>query len=247
MNKSFIHNNLPNLITLLNLFAGCAGISLLIWGEVTSAAWCIAIAALFDFLDGFTARLLKAGSAIGKQLDSLADVVSFGVLPGLILFVLIRNAGDEANSASDALFSPALFAFAIPVFSAVRLARFNLDKRQQKYFLGVPTPANALLIASFPFILYRYDMSPGWLGNAMADFLGNYYILVSLSVILSILLVSGIRLFSLKFDGVQWSDNKQRYIFIILVAVFIVAGGVAAIPLVFPAYIILSLFFQASG
>ncbi|MEY3679312.1 MAG: hypothetical protein RI924_1453 [Bacteroidota bacterium] len=139
--------HIPNTLTCLNLFSGCVGLVFAFENQLIFAAYAIGISAMLDFFDGMTARLLKAYSEIGKELDSLADVVSFGVLPSLIIYQLFKT------STSVHAYLPYL-AFMIAVFSALRLAKFNVDTRQSEHFIGLPTPANALLIGSLPFIRF---------------------------------------------------------------------------------------------
>ncbi|MDP3441982.1 MAG: CDP-diacylglycerol--serine O-phosphatidyltransferase, partial [Ignavibacteria bacterium] len=145
-------NHIPNFITLLNLLSGCLSILFFSHGQIELASWMIFVAALFDFFDGFVARALKAYSAIGAQLDSLADVVSFGVAPSFLIYSLILNShGRQEFMIYDIDLLP-LTAFLIPLFAAFRLAKFNVDERQTTSFLGLPTPATGLLIASLPLI-----------------------------------------------------------------------------------------------
>ena len=139
-----IYKHIPNTITMLNLVSGCIGISIALTGRLYEASYFIGIAALFDFLDGFTARLLNVRSEIGKQLDSLADVVSFGLLPGMIIFMMMMNSANLPDSGFLNQNPLPFLAFLIPVFSALRLAKFNLDTRQSNSFLGLPTPATAI-------------------------------------------------------------------------------------------------------
>ncbi|HQS50964.1 MAG TPA: CDP-diacylglycerol--serine O-phosphatidyltransferase, partial [Daejeonella sp.] len=141
--------HIPNSVTCLNLFSGCLGIVFAFQGNLIWASYAIVIAAVFDFFDGMLARLLKAYSDIGKELDSLADMVSFGVLPSVIIYQLFALSPQIDFGADWLSFS----AFIIAVFSALRLAKFNIDTRQSENFIGLPTPANALLIASFPLII----------------------------------------------------------------------------------------------
>ncbi|UJP63311.1 CDP-diacylglycerol--serine O-phosphatidyltransferase [Mongoliitalea daihaiensis] len=216
--------HIPNSLTSLNLFSGMVGIYFAFQGDLTFAAYCIFLAAVFDFLDGFAARLLKVSSEIGKQLDSLADLVTFGVLPAFILFQLI-----EQNTSNTIL---PFIAFIIGVFSAVRLAKFNIDERQSDRFIGVPTPANALFISTLPFLMDKF-------GNSVA-FLENAYVLVCLALICSFLLVAELPLIALKFKTKQWKGNEFRFILIILGATLILSLGWAGIPLLIITYIVLS-------
>ena len=186
--------HIPNLITALNLFAGCVGVYFAFQGEYSIAFLCIMLCAVFDFLDGFTARLLKAYSEIGKQLDSLADMISFGFLPGALVFSVLSAGGLH--------FFTAFIGFLIPVFSAFRLAKFNVDERQSTSFLGLPTPANAIFWGGLIF--------------SFSDVLVQYPIILSIFVfIFCLLLVSELPMFSLKTKGFSWRENKTQYIFLL--------------------------------
>lgn len=214
------------MLTLCNLLSGCIGIVWVFGNDARGASFLILLAALFDFLDGFAARLLKAVSPIGKDLDSLADVVTFGVLPSFILFEMMRTGfqgGDEW---------PAYAAFLVALFSALRLARFNNDPRQTDRFIGLPTPANAMLIASFPHI----SAGNRW-GEAM---IGNPWSLVVFSVVISYLLVAEIPLLALKFRGFGWAGNQLRYLLIAASVLLLLLLGWAAVPLIMIIYLGLS-------
>jgi CDP-diacylglycerol--serine O-phosphatidyltransferase len=226
--------HIPNFITSLNLVCGCIGIGFLFKNNIPYAAWAIVFAALFDFLDGMFARLLHVKSEIGKELDSLADMVSFGVLPGFIMYAMLDQCVGDAEGWKA--FIP-FIAFLIPVFSALRLAKFNIDKRQLDKFIGLPTPANAIFIASIPFILYyQPDKIP-----AISTVLANPGFLIVLTFILSFLLVAPLPLFALKFKDVSWSKNSVKYIFIILSLLLLIFLSFTAIPIILPLYIFLSL------
>ena len=220
-----IFKHLPNFITLLNLLTGSAGIVLALQGNLVIAAFCVFIAAVFDFLDGFAARLLKANSSIGKELDSLADVISFGLLPGIIAYSLLSQNTEVALWPWLGLL--------IAAFSALRLAKFNVDTRQSDQFIGLPTPANAILFASFPLILE----SEAWL------FLQNPWVLSILIVVFSLLLVAEIPLMALKFKNFGWNENKLKYIFILISLVLLFVLAWMAIPII----IILYIFFSLAG
>jgi CDP-diacylglycerol--serine O-phosphatidyltransferase len=245
----------PNLFTLLNLFFGCLAIVQILqtgegvmnyngeewkvylperiwWGSVFLFA-----AAAVDFLDGFVARLFKASSDMGRELDSLADVVSFGVAPGMILYQLLRiayAAGPAGLDVSAAWLAPA---FLLPMAAAWRLARFNLDPGQAYGFRGMPTPAVGLLVASIPFILLYGDPAiQGWLLQP--------WVLYPLILLLSGLMVSDLPLMALKFRDAGFRSNLPKWV---LLAVGIAAAlllGWLAVPVVFLAYIALSLAFK---
>ncbi|MEW6468860.1 MAG: CDP-alcohol phosphatidyltransferase family protein [Bacteroidota bacterium] len=280
-----LKENIPNFITCLNLLCGCVGIVFAFEGNLVWSAYLVGIAAVLDFLDGFVARILKVHSAIGKQLDSLADMVTFGVLPGVMMFHFINLSNGVisfAGSISTAtlpglnatLFPDTVFvsfvAFLIPTFSAIRLAKFNLDLKQEDSFVGLPTPANTIFIASLVFIINPYypleidymlsNISPQFAlsdiyigGQAKSEIVSNptfgmtlFYLIfrpeffLLLTILLSYLLISPIRLFALKFKNFGWADNKVRYIFLALSAVLLILFQALGIPLIIVLYIVLS-------
>ncbi len=210
---------MPNILTLANLACGCAAISFAHYGRLEITFWLIVSAAVFDFLDGAMARLTGQYSEIGKQLDSLADVVSFGVAPSMILFTLYHYS-DSFWENPLCLWSGWLV-FSVALFSALRLAKFNVDESQNEEFTGLPTPAAALAIAALGWMWGGYSWSeivPGW---------G----ILALAAAISWLLVCPLRMFSLKFKSFGWRGNELRYTFLGLSLVLIAAlgiGGVAA-------------------
>ncbi|WP_411275658.1 CDP-diacylglycerol--serine O-phosphatidyltransferase [Daejeonella sp.] len=217
--------HIPNAVTCLNLFSGCLGIVFAFEGKLELASYSILVAAVFDFLDGMLARLLNAYSDIGKDLDSLADVVSFGVLPSVIIYQLFV----AASSTSEWLHYSA---FLIAIFSALRLAKFNNDLRQTENFIGLPTPANAMLIASLPFIAAS--------GNLVSGYLQNPIFLTVFSLGMGLLLISEIHLMSLKFSGINLTRNLYRYILVFSSLVLLLIFKFAAVPLIMVAYFIIS-------
>lgn len=232
--------HIPNFITTLNLFSGCTGIIVALTYRIDYAAYFILIAAAFDFLDGLAARLLHVKSAIGKELDSLADVVSFGALPGILIYQLMAASANKPEGGEYiSIFS--LVALIIPVLSAVRLAKFNLDTRQTTSFIGLPVPANALFLGSLPLIKMQagFSESLSWL-TLITD---NYYILACIAVGMSLLLVSEIPLISLKFSNLKFTDNKPQFILVAFAVVSFALLTFTAIPLIILAYILLSLIF----
>ncbi len=233
--------HIPNLITTLNLFSGCTGIILAFQYRIDYAAYFIAIAAFFDFLDGMAARILHVKSEIGKELDSLADVVSFGVLPGIIIYQLMANSPNTpAGGSYISIFS--LIAMIIPLLSAVRLAKFNLDTRQTTSFIGLPVPANALFLGSLPLIKMQAGFSESLSGlTAITD---NYYILAIIAIGMSLLLVTEIPLISLKFRNLKFIDNKPQYILLIFALIAFTLLTFTAIPLIILAYILISSLFK---
>lgn len=236
-----IKNHIPNFITLLNLLSGCIAIVFIFDDQLEIASYLIWLAAIFDFLDGFFARLLKAQSIIGKDLDSLADVISFGLVPGLILFILIEHSlGISATSGFITLLP--FVAFMIPLFSALRLAKFNNDERQADVFIGLPTPANALLIASFPLILIQQTTLVGINLLGIQSLFLNTIFFITLTILLSYLLVAKIQLLSLKFKTTSWKENKVRFIFIGISCVLLILFFYLAIPIIIILYILISFF-----
>jgi len=234
--------HLPNFITLLNLLTGTIGITLAYNGFIHIAAIMIGAAAIFDFLDGFVARLLHVKSEIGKQLDSLADVVSFGLLPGVIIFQMMNESLYIPQIKFFGILLPALLAFILPAFSALRLAKFNIDPRQTDSFIGLPTPASALFFGSFPLITRFSALNE--VNFTINSFLTNYYFLAAITIAISLLLISEIPLFSLKIKNLRWSGNQARYILLLLTAAMAVCFGFLAIPLSIILYIVLSLTFS---
>ena len=236
--------HIPNFITTLNLFSGCIGVIVALQYHVDYAAYFIALAALFDFMDGMAARILHVKSEIGKELDSLADVVSFGVLPGIIIYQLMANSPNTPAFGSFlSIFS--LIALIIPVLSAVRLAKFNLDTRQTTSFIGLPVPANALFLGSLPLIKMQagYSDSFSWL-TAITD---NYYILAVIAIGMSLLLVSEIPLISLKFRNLKFAENKPQFILVAFSVIAFALVTFTAIPLIILTYILLSLVFKPTS
>lgn len=239
-----IKKHIPNAITCGNLLCGCLAIVKAFEGNLVWAAYLVGIAAVLDFFDGFAARMLKVSSPIGKDLDSLADMVTFGVVPGVVMFQLIGTARmfkiafdasipDISSIAIEkTVYLPQYIAFLIPIFSAIRLAKFNNDTRQTDSFIGVPTPANAMVICSLPLILAYSDYT----------FIANVYFLSVLAVVMSFLLIAELPLFALKFKHFKWQGNEIRFVFLGLSLVMLVALQFVGIPLIIIMYILLSLF-----
>jgi len=221
----------PNLITCLNLFCGCIAIVCAFSLSLKLAAYLILAAAVFDFLDGLAARLLKAYSDVGKQLDSLADVVSFGVAPASIMYVFLLFADNSQFLILNYIPPPA--AYIIAVFSALRLAKFNIDTRQSDSFIGLPTPANAIFICSLVFISLE-DSRLSLLTN-------NVFFLLVVVAASSYLLISELPLFSLKFKTFDWKRNKVRYCFVAFSIATLLVLHWAGLALVILAYIVLSI------
>jgi CDP-diacylglycerol---serine O-phosphatidyltransferase len=235
-NKS-IFRHLPNTITCMNLLSGILAIMLVFEGKPVYASLLIGVAAVFDFSDGLCARLLKAYSPMGKELDSLADMVSFGVLPAVIVFHLMKQSLG-IHTISSALdwkaFGALLVPFSIAVFSGLRLAKFNIDERQTESFVGLPTPANAIFIGSLPLIL-AFHPDPFFHHLILSP-----YFLIGLSLFMSFMLVAEYPMFSLKFKSLSFKKNLLRYIFIFISVLLIVLLHYVAVPVIILVFIVLS-------
>jgi CDP-diacylglycerol--serine O-phosphatidyltransferase len=220
--------HIPNTLTLLNLIAGFAATIFALKGYNEYAAFSIMAGMLFDFSDGFAARLLKAYSPLGKDLDSLADMVTFGIAPGAIVFNLLSAAGPGTYVS---------FAIAalIPAASALRLARFNNDATQATSFRGLATPASAFTVISIVLASYYTDLA---LPDALA---GSAWFISLLSAFLAVMMLINMRMFSLKLSHLRWSGNEERYIFALSGLLLLILLGIAAAPLIMAAYIVISL------
>ena len=239
--KGFV-KHIPNTITCLNLFCGCSAALMAMEGYLVWASFLVILAAVFDFMDGLAARLLKAYSPMGKELDSLADMVSFGFVPGVIALAYLKEAILGSASAN---FVPAelsysqlailLSAFIIPIFSALRLAKFNVDTRQTTSFIGVNTPMNAMFWASFALIFHFGDYPKI---EALAN---NPTVLIIAIIVTSLLLVSEIPMFALKVKSLAWKENKIRYLFLISLLVFAILLKWLVVPLIIFVYLFFSI------
>jgi CDP-diacylglycerol--serine O-phosphatidyltransferase len=232
--------HIPNFITSLNLSAGFIAIIFASNGDIKTASWLILAAMIFDFLDGFSARILNAYSSLGKELDSLADVVSFGVAPGLILYHLINESlalsGPAMAVSGNILVTLILIMPAVmPVCAALRLAIFNLDDSQATTFKGLPTPANALAVISLV-IAGQATQS-----IFFKTFTASTAFLVIFTIVLSLLMVSRIPLLSLKIKNFRLKGNEGRYILAGLILISFAVLGMMAVPFIIPLYIIASL------
>lgn len=256
--------SVPNLLSLGNLLCGCIAILNVIDGNIGIAVYLVMLACVFDFLDGFAARGLKQGSSMGKELDSLADMVTFGVVPGMVMFQMIRFSAVPAELWGQDQWKVYLpyVGFVIPLFSALRLAKFNVDTRQSESFIGLPTLANALLICGLPLLfelnnteVYHYngytyllqDYAPNAmqvlsdLQYAVQHFWQSQITLIAVSVVMSVLLVSPIPMFSFKVKSLKWKGNEIRYIFIGMMLVLFALLKLAALPMVIVVYVVLSI------
>ena len=227
--------HIPNTLTLINLVIGCLSIVSAFEGNLLLAGYLILVAAVFDYLDGFSARLLKAFSPLGKELDSLSDLVSFGVAPSVILFHLLKDAlnipqGEGFTSGHALLAIP----FLIAAFSALRLAKFNIDTRQSTSFIGLPTPANALLIAGL--ILGLNSPYAAWFEVLIA----SPTALIVMVLVLSALLVSPVPMFSLKIKGLKLKETWQQYLLATLALVAMIMMGSASLAPIILIYLAIS-------
>ena len=232
-----IIKHIPNSITSSHLLCGCVGLIKAFEGDLKTASYLIFLALIFDFLDGFVARMLKVASPMGKELDSLADVVTFGVLPGVILLKLSTLSPIFFLNGDNFIFSSIewydYFCFIVTIFSALRLAKFNIDTRQSYGFIGLPTPACGILIASLPFIYTDISLSS-------ISFIYLKYFPFILSFIMSMLLVSEIPLIALKFKNYSLKDNLFKYIFLLISVFLIVFLKFIAIPIIILLYFVVS-------
>ncbi len=268
-----IKKHIPNALTCGNVLCGCLAIVRVNEGNLTWACYFVGIALILDFLDGFTARMLKVSSPIGKDLDSLADLITFGVVPAMIMFKLIdfsytlslqkclnshetfTLAGIAIDFRNDNLIK--YFAFVIAIFSAIRLAKFNNDTRQTDSFIGLATPANTIIICGFCMVLKQLELDLFDLDSVLENeqsyndtanitgiitmyLLSSPILLCLISLGLSLLLISELPLFALKFKNFGWRDNKVKYIFLVLCLILILSLQFVAIPLIIFLYIILS-------
>jgi len=201
-------------------------------GNLEMASLLIFSAAFFDFLDGFAARMLKVQSPMGVDMDSLADIVSFGTAPAMILFVWMEQALRNLSPEIESMFLVSIlpyFAFIVPAFSALRLANFNHDERQHTEFIGLPTPANALFLG---FLHFSSDE---------LSFVANFWVLLALTIIFSFLLIVNIPMFSLKFKNFKIKGNEIKYIFLLISLILLIIFKLGAFPIIILTYILLSL------
>jgi len=214
--------HIPNFLTCCNLVCGCFGIVFCLEGRDIPAAYFVWIAAVFDFFDGFAARMLKVSSPIGKELDSLADMVSFGLLPSIVMYKMLVG----VSSSSWLPF----VAFLIAVGAALRLAIFNVDETQTDSFKGLNTPSNTLFITSLPL-----------LSGSISAWVQTEWVLIAITLIFSWLMVSSIRFFAFKFKSFSWADNKIRFTFLAVSVLLLAFFQISAIPLIILLYIASSL------
>ncbi len=227
-------NHIPNLVTLLNLASGSLSVILALEGRMPAAAWLILAAACCDFIDGLTARLLKAGSEIGAQLDSLADVVSFGLAPSVILYVYLK----QALLAPDCLLPgyAAFFPLIVVLAAAYRLARFNSDPGQKQVFKGMPAPSAGIFVAALPLM-----QAFGAGRDFAAQLTGHPLFLLAVAAGLSVLMISRIPVMALKFNDFSWRNNRFPFILLLISVILIAALWFSAIPLIILLHVLASL------
>jgi CDP-diacylglycerol--serine O-phosphatidyltransferase len=226
--------HLPNFITLLNLLCGSLAVTLALLGHPATASYLIIAGYFFDVMDGLAARLLRVQTAIGKELDSLADIITFGLAPSAILFQLGLPEGGfdaliEGNLGKTIL---AFIPFLLTISAGFRLAKFNVDERQTDRFIGVPTPANGIMALALPLIL-RYQPD-----GFVAGWIESGYLVPVYSLVVSYLMISPLKLYSLKIKGMSWDTNKYAYLAILLAILFLTAFGFTGIFLGVPVYLI---------
>jgi CDP-diacylglycerol--serine O-phosphatidyltransferase len=234
--------HIPNILTLLNLLCGTIAVIFAVNNELEIAAYFVFLGIFFDFFDGFAARLLNVSGELGKQLDSLADVVTSGVVPGIVLFQLLTSEKSHLSiknlevswGNSDFEIWP-YFGLLFTLAAAYRLAKFNIDERQTSSFIGLPTPAATLVVLSLPLIL-NSDIN-----YSIHDFIMNKWVLIGLTILLSILMNAETPLFSLKFKNYSWKDNKIKFIYIVSIIVLLLFLKFLAIPIAILLYVLLSL------
>ena len=232
--------HIPNTITCLNLASGFIAIIFAFNGSLATASWLILAAMTFDFFDGFSARALKAYSDIGKELDSLADMVSFGVAPAIILYKQMElslglSAPYDLLSLPSSQLFPLLVIVLMPICAGLRLAKFNVDDTQKDSFKGLATPASALFIISIVLAnKYAHSQIATWL-------FGSTTSIIAITIILSLLMVCRIPMLSLKFHNLNFKENASRFIFLALSILAIVFFGIGGAPLIIPIYVITSI------
>lgn len=251
--------NLPNMLTGFNLLSGFLSVVCAAAGRLDLAVLFVLVGMVFDFFDGMTARLLKIQSELGKQLDSLADVVTFGVAPGFIMMIVMMM---DVEFYTEQPFSETIaydfmehvwlllsgeindfvpfVALCIPFFSMLRLGKFNIDTRQTDSFIGLPTPANALFFMGFPLILIYHELLPDSFYAIREVMLNQYFMAIS-CVVFSLLLISELKLFSLKFKSLRWEGNEVRFIFLLISIALIFVFKVLALPLIVILYLLISI------
>lgn len=232
-----LKQHIPNTLTCGNLISGCLSIMFIAMNMPVKAAIMIFVAGLFDFLDGFAARLLHAHSPIGADLDSLSDVVSSGVAPGFIMCWLMSRSFDLPSVTLFGINLLPCLAFLLPMFSAIRLAKFNIDDTQTTSFRGIPAPGMAIFVASLPLAL-------GQVGHLTDGALG-YWACLGITLVFSLMMVCNLRFFSFKMKSAAWKGNEVRWIFLLIAVVGFAIFRWIALPFILMAYVLMSIFFAS--
>lgn len=241
---NFIKNNLANAFTLANLFSGSIGVINMITGNYHITAICIIVSLVLDFFDGFIARALKSNSNLGAQLDSLADMVSFGLLPGIVMYKALEPFGNQIFG-TELPFEIKYFGLLITLFSCLRLAIFNLDEEQAYYFKGLNTPSNTILIFGiFYFVNDGIDLSQNQFGGLKVSFNLGIEFLLALTMLSSWLLISPIKMIAFKFKSMKLEDNYPKIALFIGAVLILILFKTVGIPLVILYYIFISIIFQ---
>jgi CDP-diacylglycerol--serine O-phosphatidyltransferase len=232
-----IKKHIPNLLTLGNLFCGTLATVFAVEGKFTEVALFVVLGIFFDFLDGFVARLLKVSGDLGTQLDSLADMVTSGVVPGIIMYKLLDyNSFDSFSSFEDSILEFSLIGLILTLGACYRLAKFNLDTRQTDSFIGLPTPAMCLFVVSLPLIQEYADI------EFVQNLISNNYFLIGVTIALTYLMNAEIPLFSLKFKDTSLKKNWIIYLFLVLSLTLILLLNYLSIPIIITLYVVLSIF-----
>ena len=236
-------NQIPNSITIISLIASCLAITLTFEGKLDIAAYLLIISCACDFFDGFTARVLKVSNPIGKEIDSLVDMVAFGVAPGMLMFKFTKLL-QEAHPSEILIQYPWLFyiVFLIPVFSAIRLAKFNIDTRQTTSFIGLAVPAHASFYI-FSVLIYLYPDLPKIIdvNNIVMPIISNPLTMLVLSVLLSLMLIAEVPMFSLKVKNLKWAENKTPLTFLFIWLTLLGLTNIVAMPTIIILYILWSI------
>ena len=229
-----IKKHIPNIVTLCNLLCGTLATIFAVDGHFELTAFFVALGVFLDFFDGFFARILKVTGELGKQLDSLADMVTSGVVPGIVLFYLLGYEKQVMDEFSTFTAIP-LIGLLVTLSACYRLANFNLDTRQSESFIGLPTPAMSLFVVSLPLIQMHSEI------DFIRELIGNTYFLISISIFFSFLMNSKLHLFSLKFKNYTLKENLFKYILIVLSVIFLITMKFLAVPIIILCYLLLSI------
>ena len=236
---------IPNLLTLLNLLCGTIAVIFAVNNELEIAAYFVLLGIFFDFFDGFAARIFKVEGELGKQLDSLADVVTSGVVPGIVIYKLLQTKNtieifntEVVSWKTQEIELLPFFGLLFTLAAAYRLAKFNIDERQTSSFIGLPTPAATLVVLSLPLILNYSSL------EFTTTLIENKWFLIGLTAVLSFLMNAEIPLFSLKFKDYSFKNNKIKFSFILITTILCIALKFAAIPVVIIVYVLMSLFYK---